>query len=121
MVAGYMVSGCGGAEVDVPIDKSVIDAAGDEAQLVWAVKTGDTGKVKNILDTYPDAINISGRKLLETAIQFEQLAVAKLLIERGVDVNQLTSEGKTFIEFARDGEGDPRDMVELLKSSGATE
>jgi uncharacterized protein len=55
--------------------------------------------------------------LLMTAVNKEKLAVAKALIDAGVDVNATTSDGTTALEIARRTRN--AKMVQLLKDAGA--
>ena len=121
MLAGYLLPGCGGSEVDIEYDDSAIRAGSDETQMLWAVKTGDIGKVKELLDKYPDAVNVSGGKLLQSAARFGKANIVKLLIERGVDVNDMGGEGMTPLATAKDVDYDNDDVIQILEAAGAEE
>ena len=56
---------------------------------------------------------------MDSAIFIENVAIVKLLIENGADVNYKSSEGRTVLGASLDF--DNKEMIKLLKDAGATE
>lgn len=115
-------AGCGEAAVK---DGDVFDAskANDEEVLVFAVKDGDTGTVKKFLDAVPEALNTldsSGNTLLHHAAVFSQLDMAKLLVDRGANVNARNTDGMTPLGAAMDRRASD-EVIEYLESKGGQE
>ena len=88
-------------------------------QLYWAVTEADLDRVKAFLDEgmSADTLSYMGDSLLEKAAELGQVQVARLLIERGADVNFQEDTGDTALMSAVE-EGH-LEMVDLLLDAGA--
>ena len=74
---------------------------------------------KVLIEKGADAINENYDNPLDSAIFIENVAIVKLLIENGADVNYKSSEGRTVLGASLDF--DNKEMIKLLKDAGATE
>ncbi len=92
-----------------------------EAALLNAAAKGDTQRVKDLLD---QGVNVNvkdqqGATPLAHAAWFGHIDAAKLLIERGADVNakKTSADGSSVMELAT--MKGHKDIVGLLKKAGA--
>jgi ankyrin repeat protein len=60
-----------------------------------------------------------GYTALHHAVRLGKVEMVKLLIERGVNVNQETKQGHTSLDFARYADSKSAVMADLLKAAGA--
>jgi ankyrin repeat protein len=101
--------------------------AREDHALRLAVETGDLGRVRELLDADPHLLSRQGlaggtplhRALLTTAVEFGHEAIARFLLDRGVNPTwpELNADkGGALHAAARAGN---RAMVELLLSRGA--
>ena len=121
LLAGFL-QGCGSSTVDTGqrFDSS---SATPERQVVFATRDGDVGVLKRFLDDYPsivEELDSSGNTLLHHAAMASQVATAKLLIERGADVNALNWDDYTPLGAAADRNASP-EMIGFLEEHGGTE
>jgi ankyrin repeat protein len=81
------------------------DAGGVVPDSAEAIRKGDEGEVARLLDRDPTLVNrtIRGYGPLAVAAAYGQLAMARLLAQRGADVNEVTREGRTALHWAADG------------------
>lgn len=75
-------------------------------KLFNAIRHGDFEEVRQILDSYPDAVNEAatpppkkdnGLSPLQVALKIGELDIAKHLIEQGADVNYMEPEGEGYV------------------------
>jgi len=92
----------------------------DESTLIIAAAKGDTNTVKEMLDR---GVKVDTRDLdvgvtaLGHAAWFGHIDTAKLLIERGADVNAKKSDGTSVLALATTR--NHKQMAEMLKRAGA--
>jgi ankyrin repeat protein len=91
-----------------------------EGSLLIAAAKGDTKTVKDLLDK---GVNVNTRDSngnttpLGHAVWGGHVDTARLLIERGADVNAKTNEGHSVLTFATMQKHD--DLAEILRKAGA--
>jgi Ankyrin repeats (3 copies) len=88
----------------------------DEDTFTSKVQSGDAGAVELFLQAGMPPV-VHGRSAIWTAVEFQQVEVAKLLIDRGQDVNERGEYGQTLVMLACDHKDVP--MLQLLIQSGA--
>ena len=88
-------------------------------QLYWAVTEAELDRVKAFLDEgmIADTLSYMEESLLQRAADLGHVQVARLLIERGANVNFQDGTGYTALMNAV--EGDHLEMVSLLLDAGA--
>ena len=114
-------AGCGGEVVDTGAQTAA--GLSYEEQILYAVNAGDVTAVQGYLDSSPDlitAFDSTGNTLLHQAATAGQVEVARLLIERGADVNALNAAGKTPLSALSGRRGNP-DMEDFLSENGGVE
>ncbi len=88
--------------------KAYVDALNDCGErLIGAVRAGDTATMRGVLDRYPDLVNATmdanerirpsdalAMRLIHLAIAENQFEAAKLLVERGADLNVRNADGR---------------------------
>jgi len=112
---------------DVSPHSEALDAPTTE-RMVKAIQQGDLAEVTKVLDEGLD-VNASlpgyfRKTALHLAAALNQLAIARLLLERGADVNSRFGEGsppiqEPVVEAMQGKIQDPLPMVDLLTESGA--
>jgi ankyrin repeat protein len=106
---------------DTPARKSdAVPSPQHVAELVTAVRTGDLDTTRSILDRSPELVNAAtdlehrlrpsdarAIRLIHLAIAENQIEAARLLIERGADLNVRNADGRSPLhdcfELGRDG------------------
>lgn len=86
-----------------------------------AASAGDIPTLRRDVDADPGLLKATeweGRTLLHDATDKSQLATVKYLLDRGSDINAITSDGRTALHMAAQ-RGDIA-MITLLVSRGAT-
>jgi peptide-methionine (S)-S-oxide reductase len=98
-------------------------AAGAKADIQAVVRTGDVQRVKEMLDADPALVHATQPwPPLFSAARSGRFDVAKLLIERGADVNARNDKGNTPLWFACQSPANAEDRIavaRLLLESGA--
>ncbi len=90
---------------------------GSEEELLQAVAAGDMDKATALLDNGLNVKDNVGFTAMEQAINAGQEEIARLLIERGVDIHSMNAAGKTLLHAAI--EANNRPAAELLLRLGA--
>jgi ankyrin repeat protein len=93
------------ANQKVPVQEkaTTTDQSGKSVGLILAAATGDTGKVKVLLDSGADA-NVKGgdgRTPLMEAAYAGHTEIARLLLDKGANIDLKKTDGATAISFAR--------------------
>ncbi len=88
---------------------------GDGTPLMDAAVTGDLEAMRLLLDHGADPNARNGRNELPLgfACSYQQWEAAKLLVERGANVNGIEDEGMTHLDYVRDEEG-----IRVLRALG---
>jgi cyclase len=90
-------------------------------EILEAVKSGDLGKVKTLVEKNPGIVKERGQGgalILFAALRFRQREIADYLISKGADVNVRDNFGNTPLHVAC-GTGLSLDFVKLLVEKGA--
>lgn len=84
-----------------------------------AASDGDLATTRLLLDhgADPNARNGSNELPLGYACSYEQWEAAKLLVERGADVNGIEREGRTHLDWVTDKRNEQ--AIQMLRSLGA--
>jgi RNA polymerase sigma factor (sigma-70 family) len=105
-------------------DKHVVDLLLDHSPNVdihSAAFLGDTARIAHLLGTEPEALHtldfVQRTPLLWAARQ-GHLDIARLLLDRGADVNHAAVEGWTALHLAINSDA-PTEMIQLLVENGA--
>ena len=97
------------------------------ADLIFAVRTGEMGRVRSVLKRHPELVNLEvmGTTPLVSAATANSLEIATLLLEHGADAKQpVYSQGRPLYTPLGSAAGgamgtDPYDLVALLVDHGA--
>ena len=97
-------------------------ASGEEAPTPFilayrAVEDGDLARLRAMLDEHPELVRLRGTNGNDLFGMAGDLDIARLLLERGADVNRGNDYGWTKLHQA--GYGDDRELAELLLAAGA--
>ena len=114
-----LAAGCSGPS-STASSSSDLAGMGEEEQLLYAVRIGDTSTIGRFLDAYPDVIHErdnTGDTLLHRAVRAGQPVSVKFLLERGADPEAINGEGDNAMDIAVDKTGDP-EIIELLREAG---
>ena len=92
------------------------DEVSKTTRLHWAAREGDIDAVRSLIEDgcEVDARNERGDTPLDTAVNFDQIDVARFLISRGADVSAATSKSGNLLRGAKSAE-----MARLLIGAGA--
>ncbi len=93
-------------------------SADDGTPLMSAAADGDLATMRCLLDYGADPNARNGRNELPLgfACSYEQWDAARLLVERGADVNGIENEGRTHLDWVMIGNKEPG--IQLLRSLG---
>jgi len=120
ILAGMLLCTSGIAQTN-PVQNSAVDTTTAEYRIVTAVISGDLVTFNTLLASNPVLINTKEQKrqesLLHVATRNNQPDMAKLLIEKGLDINAKNNLGATPLLIA--SLNGYVDLVKLLLSSGA--
>lgn len=104
------------------IDRTARHARDERAaEILEAVRSADCAKIQSILNTHPEMARVKdslGYTPLHWASLDGNVAVAKLLIDRGANVNARSASAYTPLHNA--ARGGHREIIKLLLSKGAS-
>ncbi len=107
-----------GDKIDTPM---ILIGTSSTTAIAGAVRLGNLAVARKLLDmgVPADGLERSGISLLDRAVLGNQVEVARLLIERGADVNRADRIGFTALLYAASIDFGDSAMIDLLLKSGA--